>query len=101
MANKPFRGPRVPPNTVEDLDELDRRLRTRTRLPSQLAGVLVAPTAGSGKTQTGEQVFREWMANMKRPASPYLVLHTSRPLDVCSKEALAYIETGAVGIREA
>ncbi len=81
---------------VTDLDELDRRLRTRQRLPSQLAGVRVPPTAGSGKTETGDHAFREWMANMKRPAVPYLVLDTSRALEVCSNEALAYIETGIV-----
>jgi hypothetical protein len=79
---------------LNDLDELDRRLRTRPRLPSQLAGVRVPPTEGSGKAQSGDEVFRDRIANMKRPADGYLVLDTSRPLEVCIKEAIAYVETG-------
>jgi predicted kinase len=79
---------------VEDLAELDRRLRNRTRLPSQLAGVWVPPTDGSGKGRSGEEAFRDWIANMKRPESGYLVLDTTRPLDVCIQEAIAYIEVG-------
>jgi adenylate kinase family enzyme len=79
---------------VEDLDELDRRLRTRPRLPSQLTGVYVRPSEGSGKIQSGEAIFRDWITNMKRPATNYLVLDTTLPLDVCLKTALAYITTG-------
>jgi predicted kinase len=79
---------------VEDLDELDRRLRTRPQLPSQLTGVYVLPSAGSGKIQSGEAIFRDWIANMKRPTANYLVLDTTRPLDVCLKTALAYIRNG-------
>lgn len=79
---------------VENLDELDRRLRTRPRLPSQLTGVYAPPSEGSGKSQSGEAVFREQIANMKRPATNYLVLDTTRPLEVCLEAALAYIVTG-------
>lgn len=79
---------------VADLDELDRRLRTRTRLPSQLADIYTAPTPGSGKTQAGPEMFRNWSANMKRPASAYLVLDTARSLTLCLAEALVYTETG-------
>ncbi len=76
---------------IDDLDELDRRLRTRQRSRSQLAGVRIAPSEGSGKVVTGDAVFREWIANMKRPAGDYLVLDTMRPIGVCVREALAYI----------
>jgi predicted kinase len=79
---------------VEDLDELDRRLRTRPRLPSQLVGVYVSPSEGSGKSQSGEAIFRNWITNMKRPKANYLVLDTIRPLNVCLKTTLAYITTG-------
>lgn len=79
---------------VSDIDELDRRLRTRPRLPSQLAGVFVSPTAGSGKAQAGEAVFRAWIAGMKRPQGTYLVLDMMRALDVCVQEAIEYILTG-------
>jgi predicted kinase len=83
---------------VKDLDELDRRLRTRPRLPSQLAGVRNVPTAGSGKTRTGADVFRHWIANMKRPNDGYLVVDTTRSLQECIDAALSYIRSshGAV-----
>jgi predicted kinase len=76
---------------VADLDELDRRLRTRTRMPSQVAGVRIAPTEGSGKAQLGDDVFRNWAANMKRPNTDYLVLDTTHPLEECVEAAIAYI----------
>ncbi len=82
---------------VNDLDELDRRLRTRPRLPSQLAGVRVPPTAGSGKTQMGDDVFREWIATMKRPKDNFLTLDTSRPVELYIEQAIAYIQTGTAG----
>lgn len=74
-----------------DLDEIDRRLRTRPRRRSQLAGVRVSPTPGSGKAEINDDVFRYQIANMKRPQSGYLTLDTSRPVEVCIKEALAYV----------
>ena len=76
---------------VADLDELDRRLRTRPRLPSQLAGVRIAPTEGSGKAELGDDIFRNWIANMKRPNTDYLVLDTTRPVEVCVEAAIAYV----------
>lgn len=79
---------------VADLDELDRRLRTRPRMPSQLAGVWIAPTEGSGKAQSGDDVFRNWIAHMKRPNTDYLVLDTTRPLETCIESAIAYVTTG-------
>jgi predicted kinase len=81
---------------VADLDELDRRLRMRPRLPSQVAGVWGLPAKGSGKAHVGEEVFRDWMANMKRPAVGYLALDTTRSLDVCIEEAIAYIMSGSL-----
>lgn len=79
---------------IHDLDELDRRLSTRPRMRSQLAGVYAPPTEGSGKTALGANTFRAWIANMKRPTDSYLVLDTARPLAICTKEAISYIETG-------
>lgn len=76
---------------VEDLDELDRRLRARPRLPSQVAGVYSPITEASGKTRSGDQVFREWIMNMKRPDHNYLVLDTTRPLDLCVEQVMEYI----------
>lgn len=76
---------------VKDLDELDRRLRTRPRLSSQVAGVYSPITEGSGKTRSGEQVFHEWIMNMKRPDHNYLVLDTTRPLEVCVEKVMQYV----------
>ena len=84
---------------VNDLDELDRRLRARPRLPSQLAGVRSPPTAGSGKAHVDEAVFRDWLANMQRPASDYLVLDTTRPLHQCLEAAISYVSAGRGRIR--
>jgi predicted kinase len=79
---------------AHDLDELDQRLRTRQRLPSQLAGVHVPPTEGSGKSNVDADVFRDWMANMKRPQGTYLVLNTLHPLETYLTEVIRYVRTG-------
>ena len=80
---------------LDDLDELDRRLRARPRLPSQLAGVRGPPTAGSGKARVDEAIFRDWIANMQRPDSGGLVLDATRSPEECLAAALAYVTTGA------
>lgn len=80
---------------VEDLHELDRRLRTRARLRSQLTGVFEPPSAGSGKGHAGETVFRDWIAHMKRPATGYIIIDMTQPLDACVQAAMTYLETGS------
>ena len=80
---------------VVDLDELDRRLQNRPRLPSQLAGVRLQPTDGSGKAHVDDEVFRDWITNMKRPIDGYLVVDTTRPLEECLDAALAYIRSSS------
>lgn len=79
---------------VEDIEELDRRLRTRPHFPSQLVGVYQPPSAGSGKTHAGEAVFRDVIANMKRPPTGYLTLDTTQPLESYLQTALTYLATG-------
>lgn len=76
---------------LEDLDELDRRLRDRTRHRSQLAGVYDGETEGSGRTNVNADAFREWIRNMKRPAEDYLVVDTSQPLDDYLDLVVAYV----------
>ena len=76
---------------VEDLDELDRRLRCRTPLPSQLRGVHGSPPPGTGKGRAGDEVFLAWIRGMKRPETPYLVVDGMQPLARCVKRALAYL----------
>jgi predicted kinase len=77
---------------VADLDELDRRLRTRPSLPSQVTGVYLSPADGNGQTPPGSAVFQEWITGMKRPLSNYLLLDTTRPLAVNLEKAMLYIK---------
>ncbi|MFN8440616.1 MAG: ATP-binding protein [Caldilineaceae bacterium] len=77
---------------LDDLQELDRRLQSRVRKPSQLAGVFAQPTVGSGKEKTGEAYFRHAIENMKRPASDYLVVDTSQPLEFYLEQILDYVK---------
>lgn len=79
---------------LQDLAELDRRLQTRVRLPSQVAGVYTPPTAGSGKTEHGADLFHNWIVNMKRPQNNYLVLDTAQPLEACVAQARRYVIDG-------
>lgn len=76
---------------LADLDALDHRLRTRSRLPSQLSGIRVPPAIGTGKTEINDAVFREWIDTMKRPTENYLVIDTTQPLESYITTALAYI----------
>ena len=78
---------------VDDIDELDRRLRERERQPSQLTGVYVPATGGSSRGMSGEALFRHWLDNMKRP-NVYLRLNTNQPLERYLDQAITYIQTG-------
>ena len=79
---------------LNDLSELDKRLRHRTRLSSQLSGVYQVPPAGSSATQAGEATFFNWIANAQRPTAGYLILDTARPMSEYLDEALAYVRSG-------
>ncbi len=74
-----------------DLDEVDRRLRARKRHRSQLAGVRVLPTDGSGKTVVNDAVFLDWMENMKRPDQNYRLVDTSVSIRKYTEQAVNYV----------
>ena len=76
---------------LNDLDELDRRLRSRRSRISQLSGVRKRPAAGSEKALADEQVFLEWMKDMKQPGGDYLVLDTSASVEDITQNAIAYV----------
>ena len=76
---------------LNDLDELDRRLTTRPRLPSQVAGVYAIPTVGSGKQVSGAITFQDWIMNMKRPHTDYLTLDTAQSVESCIAQAINYV----------
>jgi predicted kinase len=75
---------------TDDLDVLDHRLLTRRRVASQVTGVDQAPRDGSDRP--GRDVFRDWIDNMKRPASGFFRLDTTRPIEKCIEEALAFLD---------
>lgn len=76
---------------TRDLDEVDRRLRTRERHRSQLAGIRVPPTEGSGKTVMNDSIFLDRMNNMKRPERGYLLLDTSVSIQQYTADAVKYV----------
>lgn len=76
---------------LQDLNELDRRLQNRLRQRSQVAAINRSPDDLIDGQTTNEEVFRNWITNMKRPKNNYLLLDTSRPLKVCVAEACAYL----------
>lgn len=85
---------------LNDLTQLDQRLRHRvetdTNYPSQVTsvyGALENRADGSGKAAINADVFRDWIANMKRPDSAYCVLDTSQPVDACINNALTYLQS--------
>ena len=83
---------------VNDLKELDRRLRTRPRLRSQRRGLGIPPIDILGETRSLEDILRHGIAKMKRPVNGFLLLDAMRPLEVCVKEAIGYIETGTTTV---
>jgi hypothetical protein len=76
------------------IDTLDARLRSRPRLPSQRPAVSTPPDGGGRETRARErELFATWIEGMKRPDSGYLVLDTSRPLELCQKDVLEYLRS--------
>jgi predicted kinase len=95
LAAAPGRAYRYIECVTEDIDVLDRRLRTRAGLRSQRQSVYEPPLdLVADQEATGADLFRTWIARMKRPEQ-FLRLDTTRPLAVCVDEALAYLSSGA------
>ncbi len=66
---------------VDNFSEIDRRLRGRTSLRSQRAALDAPPASFSSvEAVLGEDLFHEWINNMKRPPHSYLRVDTSKPL---------------------
>lgn len=78
---------------VSDLAVLDARLRARQKMPSQVTAVYQTITDGNGKQWSGEKLFQEWIAHMKRPQTNFLTLDTTQPIDICLQKAMAYLQT--------
>ena len=79
---------------VDDLEVLDRRLRTRPRLRSQRRGLGIPGPDVLEKARSLEEILRTGLTPMKRPADGYLLLDATRPLEALVEEAIVYIKTG-------
>ena len=71
---------------LDDLDLLDSRLTGRVALRSQRASVAAPPVDDARAGSDGQDQFRVWIAGMKRPDHDYLLLDTSRDLDLCVRD---------------
>lgn len=70
---------------IDDLNEIDFRLKKRKRMISQVPQVV--------SDKTNEKIFENWINNMKRPSDmSYLVVDTSQPLKSYLNEVIEYIE---------
>lgn len=80
---------------TNDLNLLDTRLRSRPALRSQRLSVDGPPIdLDPDRERTGSDLFADAIAHMKRPDT-YLQLDTTKPLDECVAEALAFLDSAA------
>ncbi len=78
---------------LNDLSELDKRLRSRKALTSQILHLdQQFSHAGAAKRRAMDLIV-EWAEQAKRPQQDALVLDTARPIADCVLEALTYIDT--------
>jgi len=63
-----------------DLDEIDKRLKSRNGKISQWKSV-----------DSHKSLFSEWLDNMKKPRSGYIVVDTSKPIESYIDEVIAYL----------
>lgn len=70
---------------VEDLKEIDSRLKKRNNMVSQISQVM--------SDKTDERVFLNWINNMKRPSDiPYIIVDTDKPLESYVNKVVDYLE---------
>ena len=81
---------------TEDIAEIRRRLHGRKPMRSQVVDVETPPVDiendGGMDTMSGEERFREWMSQMKRPSHSYLRVDTSRPLAECFIDTFEFLK---------
>jgi len=69
---------------LDDVVEIDRRLKSRAPVPSQIPAV--------DSDRTDETVFRRWMGEAKLPAVPYLTVNTANPLNTYIETVISYLK---------
>lgn len=66
---------------LNDIKEIQHRLKTRTRMPSQIQQVV------------SEKAFEEWVESSKRPSDfKFLIVHSGEPLDSYLDEVISYLD---------
>jgi predicted kinase len=76
---------------LNDMDELDRRLRARDTRPSQIQFLDQEFRHAGAEPRLARELIEEWSVRMKRPARDWLRLDTSGPLNECVSKALDYV----------
>jgi predicted kinase len=78
---------------LDDLDEIDRRLTGRTPLRSQRSSVAGAPSDDRREPALpGRELFATWIQGMRRPATDFLVLDTSRDVATCMRDVETFLK---------
>ncbi len=54
--------------------------------------LFITITDSNGNQRSGETLFQEWIANMKRPHTHTLTLDTTQPIDSCLEKTMAYLK---------
>ncbi|MFI7062725.1 AAA family ATPase [Kribbella sp. NPDC050124] len=80
---------------ADDFPLLDRRLRERRPMRSQRPSIGTPPVDFPDHGDDGAVGFRDWKNRAKRPENGYLRLDTSRPVDLCIQEAIAFLDGGS------
>ena len=73
---------------LDDLAALDDRLRSRERMPSQVASIYSHPR----HPNITEATFQDWQANMSRPDDNYLLINSALPPDACITQAVTFVD---------
>jgi predicted kinase len=77
---------------LEDLDEIDRRLSSRSPLRSQRLSVDGPPVDdGRESALLGRELFQAWIAGMRRPDTDYLVIDTSQDVETCMRHVEMFL----------
>ncbi len=77
---------------LTDMDELDRRLRTRDTKPSQISFLDQMLSHAGARPTLARELIGDWASRVQRPKDNWLLLDTSEPFNDCVSKALAYIE---------
>lgn len=76
-----------------DLEELDRRLRSRSSMPSQIQHLGQKFAHAGAPPRVARDLIIEWSGKVQRPDWNAIVLDTSREMAECVADALAFIRS--------